>query len=191
MLMSQADTALLVIDIQDKLVNLIENGPLILWNARRLVDAARLMEIPVLGTVQYPKGLGPMTPKLADGIDRMAEKTRFSCAGCPEVFDGLLKKGIHKIAITGIETHVCVLQTALDLLTAGFDVFVCVDAVGARFPVDHRIGLRRIEANGGTLTTTESAVFEWCEDAKSAPFKQISQLIRQPAPTKTLQKKKK
>ena len=182
MLMSRDDTALLVIDIQDKLAGLIDGHQRIIWNTRRLLDAARLFDIPVIATEQYPQGLGATTAALAERLDAVAEKTRFSCGGCPEIFDGLLERGIRKILVAGIETHVCVLQTSLDLLTAGFDLYVCVDAIGARNAVDHRVALRRMEANGVFLTTAESAMFEWCEAAGSAEFKQISQLVRESSP---------
>lgn len=182
MLMSAGDTALLLIDIQDKLTNLIDGYPRLVWNTRRLIDAARIFDVPVLATEQYPKGLGPTTAELKDRLETVAEKVRFSCGGCPEIFDGLLERGINNILIVGIETHVCVLQSTLDLMTAGFNLFVCVDATGARSPVDHRIGLRRIEANGAFLTTAESAMFEWCEEAGTAKFKQISQLAKESPP---------
>jgi len=182
MLMSAHDTALLVIDMQEKLTGLINGYERLVWNTRRLIDAAKLYDVPVLGSEQYPKGLGGTVPELADQLDSVSEKVRFSCGGCPELFDGLLDRGIRKILIAGLETHVCVLQTTLDLMMAEFDVFVCVDAVGARFPVDHRVGLRRMEANGVTLVTAESAMFEWCEAAGTDKFKELSAIVRRTPP---------
>lgn len=182
MLMSRHDSAVLVVDFQEKLAGLIDGYERLVWNARRIVDAAKIYDIPVFATEQYPKGLGPLTATLADRMDQIAEKTRFSCGGCPELFEGLLEKGIRKILVLGIESHVCVMQTTLDLLTAGFDAFVCVDAIGARFPVDHRVALRRMESNGVILTTAEMAMFEWCEEAGTSEFKQISALVREQAP---------
>ena len=182
MLMSRDDSAFLIVDIQEKLVGLIDNYERLIWNTRRIADAANIYGIPVFATEQYPKALGPTIQPLVDRIQTVAEKTRFSCGGCPELFESLPSRGIQKILVAGVESHVCVMQTTLDLLTAGFDVFVCVDAIAARFPVDHRIAIRRMEANGVTLTTTETAIFEWCETAGTGDFKQITALIRESPP---------
>jgi nicotinamidase-related amidase len=91
----------------------------------------------------------------------------------------LEQKGIAKVLIAGIETHVCVQQTALDLLAAGWSVFVAVDAAGSRFEIDHVTALDRMNSAGATLTTTESALFEWCRVAGTPEFKQISKLARE------------
>ena len=98
------------------------------------------------------------------------------------MFDGLSESGIYNLLLCGIESHVCVAQSALDLLAQGFNVFVCVDAIGARSAVDHRVAIRRLENSGVTLTTTEAALFEWCEKAGSKNFKQISKLVQQTKP---------
>jgi len=181
--MSSQDTALLVIDVQGKLVGLIQNHRRLVWNIRRLLDAAKLFGVHTMATEQYPKGLGATTAELASRLGDVASKTRFSCGCCPDIFADLPMKGIRKILLVGIETHVCVQQTALDLLTAGFEVYLAVDALGTRNPVDHRIGIRRMELAGAYLTTVESAMFEWCEDSKSEQFKAMSQLIQEQPPT--------
>ena len=87
--------------------------------------------------------------------------------------------GIHRVLVCGIETHVCVQQTVLDLLAAGFQVLVAVDAVSSRFAIDHETALRRMEASGALLTTTEAALFEWCGEAGKAEFKEISKLAKE------------
>ena len=182
LLMSSGDTALLVVDIQGKLVDLIVGHERLIWNVRRLLDAAKVFGVRVVATEQYPKGLGPTVEVLAERLDEVASKTRFSCGGCANLFSDLQTQGIRKILVSGIETHVCVAQTVLDLMTAGFDVLVAVDAVGSRHAIDHRVGMRRMEMAGAMLTTCEAAMFEWCEDAKSAAFKAISELVKEPAP---------
>jgi nicotinamidase-related amidase len=182
LLMTCQDTALLVVDMQRKLLNLICDHQRITWNVSRLMDGATIFGMVVLATEQYPQGLGGTTEPLASRLATIATKTRFSCGACPEIFSGLPEKGIQKILVTGIETHVCVQQSVLDLLAAGFDAYVAVDAVGSRFAVDHQTALRRLELAGATMTTTESALFEWCGDANHQGFKQISQLIRQTPP---------
>ena len=179
MLMSPEDTALLVIDVQEKLVAALPEGKRIVWNIRRLLDGAIILGLPVLGTEQYPQGLGPTAPELAERLGPLPTKLTFSCGGCPGLFTDLERKGIAKILIAGMETHVCVQQTVLDLLAAGWSVFVAVDAVGSRYEIDHRTALMRMDAAGATLTTTEAALFECCRIAGTPEFKQISRLARE------------
>ena len=181
-LMSRHDTALLVIDVQEKLWPAIQEGERMAWNIRRLIDAAWLFDVPVFVTEQYPKGLGPTIGQLAEGIGDRHAKVAFSCGAIGEVFRQLADQGRYKVAITGIETHVCVLQTVFDLLGDGFQPFVHVDAVGSRHRLDHDMALRRFESAGAWLTTTEATLFEWCESAADPHFKQLSALVRQQPP---------
>ena len=112
----------------------------------------------------------------------MPSKLSFSAGGCPGLLENFKGRGIHKILVCGIETHVCVQQTVLDLLADGWRAYVAVDAVGSRFEIDYRTALGRMESAGATLTTTEAAMFEWCESAGTPEFKQISQLAREQGP---------
>jgi nicotinamidase-related amidase len=181
-MMSRGDTALLVIDVQEKLLPAIADAARVVWNVRRLIDAAKVLGLPISGTEQYPKGLGPTTPELAERLGPLPSKLTFSAAGCPEVFQQLRNRGIFKILVCGIEAHVCVAQTAFDLLADGWRVFVAVDAVGSRFDIDYRTALARMDSAGATLTTVEAAIFEWCEAAGTPEFKEISRLAREPGP---------
>ncbi len=176
--MNPADSALLVIDVQEKLVPHIADGEKMVWNIDRLIDATSLLEIPLVATEQYPKGLGHTIEPLAGKIESCAEKAVFSCRECEFVFDELASRGVRKILVAGIETHVCVMQTVLDLMSQGFELYLAVDAVGSRFDLDHQMALRRMESSGATLTTTESAIFEWCETSRNPAFKSISQIIQ-------------
>lgn len=180
--MSRDNTALLVVDAQEKLLPAIADGVRVAWNIRRLVDAAKLLGLPVAATEQYPKGLGSTIGELAEQLGTVPSKKRFSAGGCPEIFAELRQRGVHNLLLTGVEAHVCVTQTALDLMADGWRVFVAVDGVGSRFEVDYRTALQRMDSAGATLTTTEAAMFEWCETADAAEFKQISQLAREAAP---------
>lgn len=180
--MSRTNSALLVIDVQERLVPSIHEHPRIIWNIGRLIDAARILSVPVEGTEQYPQGLGVTVPELRDRIPVMHTKRQFSCAECVSLFTQLKTSGISNLLLCGIETHVCVQQTALDLIGSGFQVFLAVDACGSRFPLDREIAIQRMQSMGVTLTTTESAIFEWCETSLATEFKAISQLIRQPFP---------
>lgn len=186
-LLSVADSGLLVVDVQEKLIGLIAGHERIVWNIGRLLDGARTLGVFAAATEQYPQGLGPTTPVLAQRFDSTPDnpvpaKTMFSCRGCDTTFAGFRRRGLHKLLVVGIETHVCVQQTVLDAMASGFRTYVAVDAVGARFAVDHETALRRMESCGATLTTTEAALFEWCEVAGTPEFKQISRIVRQPGP---------
>jgi nicotinamidase-related amidase len=181
-LMSASDTGLLVVDVQGKLVGMIDGHQRIVWNIRRLLDGAKILGLPTLASEQYPQGLGPTTPELAQRLDRLFDKTAFSCSGCAAICDELRATDRRKWLVCGIEAHVCIQQTVLDLLAEGFSIYVAADAIGSRFKFDYEIALRRMESSGATITTTEAALFEWCEDSKSPQFKQISQLIRESPP---------
>jgi nicotinamidase-related amidase len=181
-LMSRGDTALLVVDVQEKLAVAIRDGARVVWNVRRLIDGAKVLGLPVLGSEQYPHGLGATIGELAERLGPVPSKLAFSCRGCQSLFDELRGLGVHKILVCGIEAHVCVQQTVLDLLAEGWHVYVAADAVGSRFEVDYRVALARMDSAGTTLTTTEAALFEWCEIAGTPEFKQISRLVREEGP---------
>jgi len=181
--MSAADTALVVVDVQERLVPAIAGHERVVWNVRRLIDGAKILGLPVVATEQYPQGLGGTVAELADRLGEVASKLTFSCAGCPEIFEGLKARGAHKLLVCGLETHVCVQQTVLDLLAEGWTVYVAVDGVGSRYEVDHRTALGRMDSSGATLTTTEAALFEWCRVAGTAEFKEISRLAQETGPS--------
>jgi nicotinamidase-related amidase len=181
-LMNRDDSALLVVDMQAKLLPLIPGHERLIWNVGRLIDGATILGVPVAATEQYPQGLGPTAPELAARLGTIPAKLAFSCGECGDIFTSWRDQGIWKILVCGIETHVCVGQTVHDLLGEGFRVYVAADAVAARGSFDHEISLRRMDSAGATLTTAEAALFEWCGRAGSPEFKQISQLIKQPMP---------
>jgi len=180
--MSAHDTGLLVVDVQGKLITLVPGHRKIIWNIRRLVDGAKILGVQAAGTEQYPKGLGPTVPEVAERLGGIAAKVDFSCLACSDIFDGWREAGIFRVLLVGIEAHVCIQQTALDLLAAGFRVYLAVDAIGARHDVDYQTALRRMESSGATLTTTEAAVFEWCVRSGTPQFKQISALVQESPP---------
>ena len=194
-LMSGDDTVLLVVDMQERLVPVVRNHERLAWNVGRLLAAARLLGVPAIATEQYPRGLGPTLPGIAAGLSAaglsaagecggaIPAKLTFSAYGCEVARTQLAALGRPNVLVCGIETHVCVLQTALDLGHAGYRVFLCEDAVESRSENDRRIALRRLESAGATLTTVESALFEWCYEAGTPAFKQISQLVKQTGPS--------
>jgi nicotinamidase-related amidase len=181
-LMSANETALLVIDAQEKLLNVVPGRERIEWNIRRLLDTAAILQVPTAATEQYPEKLGRMPAALAKRVHGPTSKLSFSGAACCPAFDAWRAAGCYRILICGIETHVCIAQTAFDLLAAGWMVYVAVDAVGTRHTIDHETTLRRMESAGVVVTTTEAAMFEWCRVAGTPEFKQISALAKEKGP---------
>ena len=176
--MSAADTGLLVIDVQDKLMAKIPTAAAVERNIAFLIDAARLVGVPVQATEQYPKGLGRTVAELARRLPERPAKVVFSSCAVPGVVEGFRKAARPKVVLTGIETHVCVQHTALDLLAQDFRVYIPVDAVASRSALDHDYALRRLERAGVILTTAETCVFEWLGGANHPAFKEVSRLIQ-------------
>jgi nicotinamidase-related amidase len=176
--MSAGDTGLLVIDVQEKLIPLIPSADRMIQNVSFLVDAAKILSMPIQATEQYPKGLGGTVLPLAGKLPTRPEKTAFSCCAIPEVVNGFRGAARPKVLLAGIETHVCVQQTALDLLALDFRVYIAADAVASRSSFDHDLALARMERAGAVITSSESAVFEWVGGAGSPQFKEISRLVQ-------------
>lgn len=176
--MSANDTALLVVDVQEKLVPAIDQKDTVLARSQLAVMGANILGIPILVTEQYPKGLGKTLPRLAGMLPEPVAKVCFSSCGEPAVLKELGERKVTKVLLVGIEAHVCVQQTAFDLLSNGFHVYVAADAVGSRRDLDKQWALHRMAAAGIWITTAEAAVFEWTEGADAPKFKEISQLIK-------------
>lgn len=181
-LMNPDQTALLVVDAQEKLLAVVPGSERVVWNVRRLLDAAAVLGVAAAATEQYPEKLGPTAAMLVERLDSTESKLSFSGAVCGDIFARWQAAGVYRVLVCGIETHVCIQQTALDLLAAGYQVYVAVDAVASRSAVDHETALRRMESGGVVLTTTEAAIFEWCREAGTAEFKKISELAKEKPP---------
>jgi hypothetical protein len=181
-LMDRDDTAVLVVDAQEKLLGVVAGEERVLWNIRRLVEAAGLLGMRVAATLQNPEKLGPLAAPLDGLIQTPVAKMAFSCGACAGLFEGWPEQGIERVLICGVETHVCIQQTAFDLTAAGLQAYVAVDAVGARHAIDHDTALRRMETGGIVLTSTDAAMFEWCRVAGTPEFRQISALARETPP---------
>jgi nicotinamidase-related amidase len=177
--MSAADTGLLVVDVQAKLMAKIPGADALVRDIAFLIDAARLLGIPVQATEQYPRGLGPTVPELARRVPERPDKTAFSCCAIPSVVETFHRAARPKVVLAGIEAHVCVLHTALDLLALGFRVYLAADAVASRYPIDREFALRRLEQAGAILTTVEACVFEWVGGSAHPQFKAVSALVQQ------------
>jgi nicotinamidase-related amidase len=171
-----ATSLLCVVDIQEKLLAAMPDADRVVQMATRLVTAASLLGVRSILTEQYPRGLGRTPAAIAAQLPPAIEKLSFSCCGC-DGFGHALPADVRAIVLCGLETHVCIAQTALDLLAEGFSVFVVVDAIAARHGLDHEIGLRRIEAAGAVLTTSEAVLFEWCRSAEHPQFQAVRRLV--------------
>lgn len=171
---------LVIVDMQTKLCSVMPTEiASVIKNCATLLQSAALLEIPSLFTEQYPKGLGPTLPELAEAMTgkKAIEKIAFSCCAEPAFSRQLL--GDHsQVILAGMEAHICILQTALDLLAQGKTVFVLEDAVISRNPENKRNALNRMREAGLIITNTESLVFEWLGVAEGDVFKKISQLVR-------------
>jgi nicotinamidase-related amidase len=176
-LMTRNDTGLLVIDVQTKLMDKMQGRDHVVANIARLIDGAAILGVATQATEQYPKGIGPTVPELVQRLPNRPEKTTFSCCGLPGLTEQFRARNITKILLAGIETHVCVQQTAFDLMAQGFRVYVAADAVASRKDLDRDIGLRRMERAGAVITTTEAALFEWTERSGTPEFKQVSKMV--------------
>jgi nicotinamidase-related amidase len=171
------NSVLVVVDLQDKLLAKIPGAGSIVETAGFLLDVAAQLDVPVRATEQYPKGLSPTTAEIARRIPPPIAKTAFSCCGAGTFLEELEMLQRPNIVLTGIETHVCIMQSAFDLLAAGLHVFLPVDGLAARFGVDHDLALRRLERTGAIPTTAEAIAFEWVRDSAHPHFKAVSKLI--------------
>lgn len=177
-LLSASTSRLLIVDMQDKLLAAMKESDHVTGNCVKLVRGAEILGVPVGATEQYPQGLGGTNETIARLIPQRPEKMRFSCSEVVEwAGQGTSPDHPHQIVLAGIEAHVCVLQTAFDLLTSGFEVFVVADAVTSRNRTDYEFGLKRMSDSGIHLVTTEMVLFEWCEVAGTDEFKKISRII--------------
>ncbi len=174
------ECALLVIDVQERLLPLIHTTKEVERRIATAIAGARVLGLPVVVTEQYPKGLGRTVGTVAEAIKGITpiEKLSFSCCGADAVNRALASHGVTTVILAGIESHVCVLQTCLDLLERSITPVVLADCVGSRHLHDHQIALERMRGAGALVTTVESALFELVGAAGTDEFKRISQLIK-------------
>ncbi|MBI4716821.1 MAG: isochorismatase family protein [Planctomycetes bacterium] len=172
----------LLIDVQEKLLPLIRGHDRIVTACCKLLEGVRVFDLPVLATEQYPHGLGPTHAPLAQRLHAagaaVLEKPTFSAYGHVPVRQALRELDRPQIIVVGIEAHVCVLQTALDLWTTDYDVFVCADAVGSRGQCDYEQALARLRQEGVYVGTVESMLFELCRQCDTPHFKRLIEVIK-------------
>jgi len=170
--------ALLIIDIQEKIIRPIFNKDSITKNIKKLINAYEILEENIIVSEQNSFKLGATIPELLpkNGFKKI-EKMEFSLANIKEFLEELKNKKITNLIVCGIETHICIQQTALDCLQKGFEVILVSDAMSSRNRVDHEIALQRMIQSGAILTTTESIIFELCKTADRKEFKEIKNII--------------
>ena len=177
MLLTTQGAALLLVDLQQRLVPAVHDGESMVAGAARRAEAAQRLDVPVCATEQNPAGLGSIVAPLADFPQRVAPKTVFAATGAPD-FATLLPPGTAEVVVAGCEAHVCVLQTAVGLLDAGHRVAVAVDAIGSRAPAEAAAGVDRMARHGAEIVTSEMVLFEWLRDANHPRFREVQKLLR-------------
>ena len=178
--LKRATAALVVVDIQERLLPAIFERERVVQNAVRLIQGAAALSVPLFVTEQYPKGLGATVPEVASAVAGFAPISKLAFSACRAAgFVAALKgKKVSDVLLCGIEAHVCVSQTCLDLLSDGFRVFVVSDATSSRTPENYRIGVERMRSAGAVVVSTEMALFELLERAGTEEFKQILALVK-------------
>ena len=182
--LNREEAVLLVVDVQERLVPAIHKDlyPRALRNMQIAIEAAGTLGIPILLTEQYPKGLGRTVPEVMGALDgkeyRLVEKMTFSCARDEGFLSAVSELHRRQVILVGMETHVCVYQTSVDLCRAGYSLFILDDAVSSRFLHNYQSGLQALRDAGCTVISTETAIFELLKVAATPEFKKVSSLIK-------------
>lgn len=183
MLLNKEKSGFLLVDVQEKLTPYVLNSEALVERCQWLIRLAKELSVPLIMSEQYPRGLGHTVEPLRNLTpnEKCIDKVYFSCYREPSFVKHWQTLERQQVVIAGIETHVCVLQTALDMASSGLDVFVVVDAVSSRYEMDHKYGLKRMKQAGITLVTSEMVFFEWVGQAGTPEFKALSQSYLQRA----------
>lgn len=184
-LLDRARSALVVIDVQERYLPHLFEGARMVEGVRRLIEGAKRVDVPILLTEQYPRGLGHTAAVVREALPTACaaiEKSSLSCLGEPAFAARLRETGRTQVVVAGIEAHACVNQTAHELLEQGFEVHLAIDAVTARFRRDYETALARLERAGAIPTTVEAVLLEWVRTAESPEFQAMRALIRDPLP---------
>lgn len=173
------NTALIIIDVQERLFPVIADGDELIRNVNTLISGARIIGFPLLFTEQYPKGLGHTCPSLQKkSNDQVIEKISFSCLGDATFMKELKNLDVDHLILAGAEAHICVLNTALDALEKGYTVHLVADAVSSRTTSNRHYGIERLRQSGAFICTTEMILFQLLKEAGTMTFREISKLIK-------------
>jgi len=174
------NSVLVVVDVQGKLAQLMYQKDALFENLQKIVRGAQILKVPILWVEQNPEGLGPTIPEVAEllcGIEPIS-KLSFSCCASERFMQRLEALARRQVLLAGIETHICIHQTAMDLLQLGYEVQIVTDAVSSRTVANKQVGLGKIKASGGALTSVETALFELLRVAKGPRFKELLALVK-------------
>ena len=180
-LLTPSETGLLVIDVQEAFRPVIHRFDQTVRNCRILIEGFAILDLPVIVSQQYPKGLGQTVAELAQVLPPgtpIVDKLRFSAVGVPELDDAITGAARRRWVVCGIEAHVCVNQSAHDLIGAGYQVTLAADAISSRTPENRQVGIDKCAASGAIVSSAETVLFELLERAGSDHFKAISRLVR-------------
>ena len=179
-ILKREETALLIIDIQEKIFRVMLNPEIVIQNTIKLIEGFKILDSPIFATEQYPKGLGETETRIKEALKNVVpiQKMTFSCYGAGDLFEILNYRKIKRVVVAGIESHVCVQQTALDLLANDFQVSLAADACSSRKEVDYSMALERMRKAGVIVTTTEAILFELLNVCGTEEFKKISKIVK-------------
>ena len=179
-ILSREKSALLLIDIQEKILAVMHDKEKVISNSLKLIKGFKALNIPIFYTEQYPKGLGSTAEPLLTELEGLSaiQKMSFSCSGAGNFFTRLIDNNVSQVVIAGIESHVCVQQTALDLIANGFQVDITADAVSSRNEIDYKFALERMRSHRVEITTTEAVLFELLNVCGTDEFKEISKIVK-------------
>lgn len=178
--LDKEDTVLLIVDIQEKLAAVMTEKDKVVRNNLHLIELAKMINMPVMVTEQYPKGLGPTVTEIKNALPfyRPVEKMTFDCCGQPSFLEELKEHTKRNVVLTGMETHICVLQTCVGLLKGGINVHIVQDAVCSRTKENWKTGVEFMREAGAVVTGTETVLFQLLKVAGTEEFKKISQRIK-------------
>lgn len=173
-------TVLVLVDIQEKLSNAMHQKAALLENAVKIVQGAKILDVPIVWTEQNPKGLGQTVPEVKELLagSEAVTKLSFSCCGEPAFMDEIRKLGRKQVVVGGIESHVCVYQTVADLVKLGYEVQVLADCVSSRTPGNRAVGIERCKEAGASMTSVETVLFELLGAAEGDRFKAMLKVVK-------------
>ena len=179
-MLSDDNTVLVIIDVQEKLAKAMYEKEKLIDNLQKLIKGIKVLEVPIIWLEQNPQGLGPTMPEIAQLLPNLEpiSKLSFSCCASERFMKEMKALKRNHILLTGIEAHVCVYQTARDLVNLGYEVQVVIDTVSSRTVESKQIGLERIKEVGGSLTSVETALFELLKVAEGPKFKEILKIVK-------------
>lgn len=179
-MLTPENTVLIIVDVQGKLAQLMHKKEALFENLQRIIKGSQILGIPILWAEQNPEGLGPTIPEVARLLSNIQpiSKFSFSCCGSERFMQELEALDRKQVLIAGIEAHVCVYQTTMDLLELGYEVQIVADAVSSRAAENREIGLARMKDAGASLTSTETALFELLKVARGVKFKEILKIVK-------------